>query len=185
MRRPPDAGAHRACDQRRARHVVPRRHSSRRVSHDARTETGILMAVARGPVQPSKTPAVIRLADVLGALSVATDLGMGQPMEHAMQSCVLAVRLGEALRLSDGELADVYWQALLRFIGCNAETTMLASIVGGELLMRGRVASVDPGRATEVVGLILRSIREANAGRGTIGVARAMARGLLSMPELK
>ena len=30
-------------------------------------------------------------------LSLATDLGMGQPLEFALRSCVLAVRLGDAL----------------------------------------------------------------------------------------
>ena len=37
----------------------------------------------------------IRAAEVIGALSIATDLGTGQPLEHAMRTAVLAVRLGE------------------------------------------------------------------------------------------
>ena len=37
----------------------------------------------------------IRTAEVVGALSIATDLGTGQPLEHALRSAVLAVRLGE------------------------------------------------------------------------------------------
>jgi hypothetical protein len=36
----------------------------------------------------------IRAAEVVGALSLATDLGTGQPLEHALRSAVLAVRLG-------------------------------------------------------------------------------------------
>ncbi len=45
----------------------------------------------------------IRLAELIAALSLATDLAMGQPLEYALCSCVLAVRLGEALGLTDDE----------------------------------------------------------------------------------
>src|SRR5712692_9254538 len=37
----------------------------------------------------------IRLAELMAALSIATDLGMGQPIEYALCVCVLAVRLGK------------------------------------------------------------------------------------------
>jgi hypothetical protein len=38
------------------------------------------------------SPPVIRLAELMAALSIATDLGMGQPLEFALCSCVPAVR---------------------------------------------------------------------------------------------
>jgi hypothetical protein len=37
-----------------------------------------------------------RLADLVSAFSLATDLGTGQPMEHALRTCLLSVRLGPA-----------------------------------------------------------------------------------------
>ena len=43
----------------------------------------------------------IRLAELMAVQSLATDLGMGQPLEFALRSCVLAVRLGEALQFSE------------------------------------------------------------------------------------
>ena len=72
----------------------------------------------------------IRLAELVAALSVATDLGMGQPMEFALCSCVLAVRLGDKMGLDEGALRDVYYQGLLRYVGCNAETHIMAALVG-------------------------------------------------------
>lgn len=36
----------------------------------------------------------IRLAELMAALSMATDLVMGQPLEYAMTTCIVAVRLG-------------------------------------------------------------------------------------------
>ena len=47
----------------------------------------------------------IRLAELMAALSVATDLAMGQPLEFALSSCVLAVRLGTALKLDEADKA--------------------------------------------------------------------------------
>ena len=49
----------------------------------------------------------LRLAELLTALSLATDLGMGQPLEHALRSCLIAIGLSERLRLRPEELAEV------------------------------------------------------------------------------
>ena len=45
----------------------------------------------------------VRLAEVLAALSLATDLGMGQPMEHMLRQCLIALRLAERLGLDDDD----------------------------------------------------------------------------------
>jgi len=72
----------------------------------------------------------VRLAEVIAALSIATDLGMGQPLEFALGSCILAVRLGDSLGLSQQELREVYYQALLRYVGCDAATPTRGSRAG-------------------------------------------------------
>ena len=90
-------------------------------------------------VSPSRETGV-RLAELMAALSIATDLGMGQPMEYAMSSCIVAMRLGEAAGLTEEQLRDVYYEALLRYIGCNAETYWLSSIVGDEIALRTEYA---------------------------------------------
>jgi hypothetical protein len=55
------------------------------------------------------SPSGIRLAEVIAALSLATDLGMGQPLEFALNACILAVRLGKALDFSEEALREVYY----------------------------------------------------------------------------
>lgn len=127
----------------------------------------------------------IRLAEVVAALSLATDLGMGQPFEFALSSCVLAVRLGEALRLSEEALREIYYQALLRYIGCNVETHLLAAIVGDEIALRANFATIDNGSTAEVVSLFVRAIREANVGATPLQMMRAIASGLIAMPGAK
>ncbi|HST05816.1 MAG TPA: HD domain-containing phosphohydrolase [Chloroflexia bacterium] len=132
----------------------------------------------------SATPGV-RLSELMGALSIATDLGMGQSVESALASCVLAVRLAEKLHLGADDLRDVYYQALLRYIGCNAETHTLASIVGDELAMRHDFAAIDTARTNEVLALVLRYIRQANEGSSPLYMARMIARGMLGMREVR
>src|SRR4051794_35186483 len=103
----------------------------------------------------------IRLAEVMAALSVATDLAMGQPLEFALCSCVVALRLGDALGLGEADLRAVYYQALLRYIGCNAESASFAAIVGDEVALRRDIAAYDTGATAQVLSLVLRHVRAA------------------------
>jgi HD-GYP domain-containing protein (c-di-GMP phosphodiesterase class II) len=127
----------------------------------------------------------IRLAELMAALSTATDLAMGQPVEQAMASCIVAVRLGQAAGLGQQDLRDTYYQALLRYIGCNADAAWLASIVGDEIVLRGEIALIDSADGPAVLGLMLRSIRHANAGLSGLKLVQAMVRGLAQLPQVQ
>jgi HD-GYP domain-containing protein (c-di-GMP phosphodiesterase class II) len=143
------------------------------------------MAETSGAPQRARTgDSGVRLAELMAALSMATDLGMGQPLESALCSCVVAMRLGEALGLNDDALRDVYYQALLRYIGCNADTYAMAALFGDELALRHDFARVDPGQPPEVLGVAVRYMREASAGEPPYRMAAFVARGLLSLPRL-
>ena len=50
----------------------------------------------------AETEATLRLAELIGSLSLATDLGMGQPFEKAIRSCV-----GQAEDMADTRLRSV------------------------------------------------------------------------------
>jgi HD-GYP domain-containing protein (c-di-GMP phosphodiesterase class II) len=127
----------------------------------------------------------LRLAELIAALSLATDLGVGQPMEYALRSCVLAVRLGETLGLGESDLRATYYQALLRYIGCNAETYLMAAIVGDELAFRSDLAPLYYGPTSEAFGLMIRYIRQANEGASPLHLAHMVAQGFLARPQLK
>lgn len=126
----------------------------------------------------------VRLAELMAALSIATDLGMGQPMEHAMCSCIVAVRLGQAAGLKPAELRDAYYEALLRYIGCNAETAWLASIVGDELQLRTEFAQVDAGNQLAVLRLMLQHMHQAHADLSALAQVRALWQGLRQLPQV-
>jgi hypothetical protein len=59
-------------------------------------------------VDPPVTGSPVRLSELVASLSLATDLGLGQPMEHVLRSCVLGLRIAEDLQLDESERAVVY-----------------------------------------------------------------------------
>jgi HD-GYP domain-containing protein (c-di-GMP phosphodiesterase class II) len=125
----------------------------------------------------------IRLAELVAALSIATDLGMGQPLEFALCGCVLAMRLGEALRLDETQLRAVYYQALLRYIGCNAETDTLAALFGDEMEMRKEVASVDTSNTLQSLNMILHFVKLRHDGASMLELMWAMTKSSLTVPQ--
>lgn len=100
-----------------------------------------------------------RLAELLAALSLATDLGMGQPLEQALRTCLLAVAAGEELGLEDRCRSDVYYLALLRFIGCTSDAHEQAVLVGGdEIAFRAGIAPVVMGELSEYLISLAKSV---------------------------
>ena len=63
----------------------------------------------------------VRAAEVVGAVSLATDLGTGQPLEHTLRTAILAVRLGDLAGASPQELRDAYYVSLLHSFGCTSD----------------------------------------------------------------
>src|SRR5256886_14616758 len=93
----------------------------------------------------------IRVAEVVGALSLATDLGTGQPLEHALRTAVLAVRLGELAGASAKELADTYYVALLHASGCTSNGHEATQLYGDDIAHRAAFYLIDPINSAEVL----------------------------------
>jgi HD-GYP domain-containing protein (c-di-GMP phosphodiesterase class II) len=74
----------------------------------------------------------IRLAELMAALSLATDLGMGRPLERELGVCLAALELADRLGCSAEERSDVYYVALLTHVGCTGSASDFASWVGGD-----------------------------------------------------
>lgn len=116
----------------------------------------------------------LRLAELMAALSLATDLGMGQPIEQALRTCLIATALGERLGLGDEELSEVYYVALLRFLGCTADAHEFAALVGGDdIAIRAAIAPVLGGPQSEFASQVMPKL---GAGEGPIRRARLVAR---------
>jgi HD-GYP domain-containing protein (c-di-GMP phosphodiesterase class II)/DNA-binding CsgD family transcriptional regulator len=97
-----------------------------------------------------------RVAELIAALSLATDLGMGQPLEQTIDTCLVAVKAGRSLGLAESTLSDVYYLALLRFVGCTADAHESAAAVGGdEIALRSGLAAVLMADMPDFMGFML------------------------------
>lgn len=89
----------------------------------------------------------IRTAELVLALSAASDLTMGQPTEHGSASALLALRLAEAAG-ADRQLSDdAYYTALLRWSGCTGNAHETAQLFGDDIGSRAALLQLDPTSA--------------------------------------
>jgi HD-GYP domain-containing protein (c-di-GMP phosphodiesterase class II) len=90
----------------------------------------------------------MRLAELVAVLSLGTDLGLGQPMEHVLRQCLIALRLAERLELGDEERAVLYYTALLAYVGCHVDAHEQAKWLGDDLVLKrdARLTDLAGGR---------------------------------------
>jgi HD-GYP domain-containing protein (c-di-GMP phosphodiesterase class II) len=117
----------------------------------------------------------MRLAELIGTLSLATDAGTGMPDGQALRTATLAVRLADATGAGDRIRRDAYYLALLATSGCTAESATSADALGDEVTFGTETLGLDWGRAAEMLPAALRVARR---GRGPIGGIVAMARAM-------
>jgi len=111
------------------------------------------------------------VAELAGALSLATDLGAGVLPESALRTALLAAGIARAARLPAPALADAYWGGLFRYLGCTVFAHETAALGAGEdQAWLAAFEAVDPARIAEVLGAALLKV-----GRGAGARARASA----------
>src|SRR5262245_10469393 len=74
----------------------------------------------------------VPLAEILSALSRALDLTEGQPLGHAMRSCIIGMRLGQESGLNDDQLGALYYALLLKDAGCSSNASRMAALFGSD-----------------------------------------------------
>ena len=119
----------------------------------------------------------MRVAELLGALSISCDLADGFAVEKCLRTAILATRLA---RLVGADPVACYWATLLRFLGCTAfaveEDPMSA---GDDIGLRRTLAMVEPGNVGAFVWGVLGGV----ATHASLPVrARALGR-MLSDPS--
>jgi HD-GYP domain-containing protein (c-di-GMP phosphodiesterase class II) len=103
----------------------------------------------------------VRLAEIVAALSLGIDLGFGQPMEHVLRQCLIALRLAERVGLDEQERAVVYYTALLVNVGCHTDAHEQAKWFGDDIALKS-------GKYDHQLG----SLRATAAGMRRIGAGR-------------
>ena len=78
----------------------------------------------------------VRLAELIAMISLGTDLGMGQPMEHVLRQSLIALRLAERLGLDEETRGVVYYVSLLAWVGCHVDAYEQAKWFGDDLALK-------------------------------------------------
>ena len=117
----------------------------------------------------ARAAADVRLNEILGALSLACDIGNDFPMEKGLRNTLLAVRLASEIGVRGEALSAVYYVGLLRFIGCSGYADETSQIFPDDNAMRGAMAPVDFAYPVEALR------QAATLGRGPLGGTRAIA----------
>ena len=79
-----------------------------------------------------------------------------------LSACLVSVRLGEALRLSDDELREVYYLALMRHAGCTADSMRAAELMGDELGTFREWIGINPTQPLQLMNVMWRGIVDQN-----------------------
>ena len=74
----------------------------------------------------------VRLSELVATLSLASDLGMGRPVERVLRQTVIAMRLADAAGVAPEVAAATYYTSLLTWVGCATDTSELAELFGDE-----------------------------------------------------
>src|SRR2546428_9180132 len=97
--------------------------------------------------------------EVVASLSLAADIGMGQPTGQSLRTCLLALGVAREMGLGEPDLQDIFYLSLLRFVGCNAHAEHDAAVTGGnEMAFRRGMATVISGEPAELASHIVRNL---------------------------
>jgi HD-GYP domain-containing protein (c-di-GMP phosphodiesterase class II) len=124
--------------------------------------------------QPPAPSDRVLLSELLGALSHALDLTEGQPWGHAARTCLIGMRVAEAVGLDPDTRSDLYYSLLMKDAGCSSNAHATAAFFGTddqELKRNLKLADwTDPLR------LKLFAVRNAAAGQGLTDRIRQLLR---------
>jgi HD-GYP domain-containing protein (c-di-GMP phosphodiesterase class II) len=72
----------------------------------------------------------VSLSEVLSALSCALDLTEGAPAGHSMRTCLIGMRIAEALGIDAERRSALYYALLLKDAGCSSNAGRMAALFG-------------------------------------------------------
>ena len=120
-------------------------------------------------------PVEVRLAELVATLSLGTDLGLGQPMEHVIRQTLIALRMSELLGLDESERKVVYYSGLLAWVGCHTDAYEQAKWFGDDITVKADgflVADPGPGWLLSHLGAGRSPLERARLGVAFVGAAR-------------
>ena len=85
----------------------------------------------------------VRLSELVAALSLATDLGLGQPQQHIIRQTLIALRMADLEGLPEDERAAIFYISLLAWVGCVADAHEMGKWFGDDMAVRADSYLID------------------------------------------
>jgi HD-GYP domain-containing protein (c-di-GMP phosphodiesterase class II)/DNA-binding CsgD family transcriptional regulator len=142
------------------------------------------------------------MLELLGGLSLVTDLGSGSPLEESLKRCLVATRLARISGCTAPEVSDVLYTALLQHLGCTAYSHEVARVWGDDIVttrvsflsdsgeladmwrvwIPGAAKATGRSKARVLATTVMTARRMAEGPAATCEVARRASQGL-GLPE--
>jgi putative nucleotidyltransferase with HDIG domain len=101
----------------------------------------------------------IRLSELVSALSHALDVTGGQPMGHAERTCLIGLRLADAIGLEPARRSSLFYALLLKDAGCSTTAAATAEAFGSDdLRVKRESRLIDINRPALSLGYLQRNV---------------------------
>jgi HD-GYP domain-containing protein (c-di-GMP phosphodiesterase class II) len=91
-----------------------------------------LLGADRSTQAQRASAAGLRLSEVMASLSYALDVTEGQPEGHAVRTCLIGMRIGDALGLDLAQRSALFYALLLKDAGCSSNSAKIATLFGND-----------------------------------------------------
>ena len=110
------------------------------------------------PVTAQGEQVSVRLAELVGTMSYAADLGLGQPMEHCMRQTAIALRLADKIGIAAPEREATYYVGMLLNAYCHSDATEQAQWFGDDIAFKSDGIDILGMNTFQMLGMLVRKV---------------------------
>jgi HD-GYP domain-containing protein (c-di-GMP phosphodiesterase class II) len=120
----------------------------------------------------------VRLAELVATLSLATDLGRGEPMEHCLRQTVIALRVGDRIGIGERDRVATYYTGLLANVYCHADAHEQAEWFGDDIAAKHGAYEAGVFEFLRMIGASEKGLRRARKVAGFPGQGIALVKSM-------
>jgi DNA-binding CsgD family transcriptional regulator len=126
----------------------------------------------------------LRLAELLAAVSLASDLAHDVPAESALRDGLLAVAFARLIGWTEPEVSDVFYLALLYHIGCTGAIAAQSRLgAGDDITVRRWMSEADYANRPEMMRIAVTKVAPRWGAAGWVQGVAALATAGRDLPE--
>jgi hypothetical protein len=110
-------------------------------------------------MRPRTPHYLVRRSEVLAGLSFALDLTEGQRPGHSVRSCLIGMRIAEAMSLSREQRTSLFYALLMKDLGCSSNAARFAALFGShDQDLKANLKLVNWSRAMESFRFVAKNV---------------------------